>query len=169
VSRGLGSRERQILAALEERPAVYLIDLLPPPHTRAQYASIHRAAMSLQRKGKIVGHGLLGLVSRPGYDLPDRWPRMQSVFKVVDDVTRKWRWRLERMLQTDEEYDRMMEERRRQLQSFDVDLWVTERNRQILEERRRLRDESRNLSVDANLTPRRRRRRRPRRRPRRGL
>jgi hypothetical protein len=101
---------------------VYLIDLLPPPHTHSQYASIHRAARSLARKGRIVSHGVLGLVSRPGYDLsPNRWPRMLSVWKLVDG-------RMERRLVTDEEHDRLMEERRRQSQSVDVDLWVRERN-----------------------------------------
>ena len=112
MSRGPGSRERQILAALEERPPAHLLDLLPPPHTRAQYAAIHRAAMSLARKGRIVSRGL-GWVTRLGY--AGELPLQRSRYDYVSDGPGRWRERLRlvRRLLTDEEYNRLEEEHRR--------------------------------------------------------
>ncbi len=53
MSRGLGVWQRRLLAALEERPTVSLVDVLPRPHARSQYVALHRAAWSLRGKGKV--------------------------------------------------------------------------------------------------------------------
>jgi hypothetical protein len=53
MSRGFGRLERMILAAVEGWPASYLIDLLPVAHTRAQAVALERAAINLEREGKI--------------------------------------------------------------------------------------------------------------------
>ena len=53
MSRGLGVWQRRLLAALEERPTVYLVDVLPRPYARSQYVALHRAAWSLCGKGKV--------------------------------------------------------------------------------------------------------------------
>jgi hypothetical protein len=50
VSRGLGRRERQILARLDKQPALFLADLLPDGYRRAQYISLYRAAHTLLQK-----------------------------------------------------------------------------------------------------------------------
>jgi hypothetical protein len=56
MSRGLGVWQRRLLAALEERPTVSLVDVLPRPHARSQYVALHRAAWSLRWKGKVDIH-----------------------------------------------------------------------------------------------------------------
>jgi hypothetical protein len=56
MSRGLGVWQRRLLAALEERPTVSLVDVLPRPHARSQYVALHRAAWSLRGKGKVDIH-----------------------------------------------------------------------------------------------------------------
>jgi hypothetical protein len=63
MSRGLGLWQRQLLAALEERSTLSLMDVLPRPYSRSQYVALHRAAYSLAEKGKVdivrssrVGH-----------------------------------------------------------------------------------------------------------------
>jgi len=56
VSRGLGVWPRRLLAALEERPTVSLVDVLPRPYARSQYVALHRAAWSLRGKGKVDIH-----------------------------------------------------------------------------------------------------------------
>jgi hypothetical protein len=53
MSRGFGRLERMILAAVEAWPASYLIDLLPVAHTRAQAVALERAAINLEKAGKI--------------------------------------------------------------------------------------------------------------------
>jgi len=53
MSRGLGVWQRRLLAALEERPTVSLVDVLPRPYARSQYVALHRAAWSLRGKGKV--------------------------------------------------------------------------------------------------------------------
>jgi hypothetical protein len=56
MSRGLGVWQRRLLAALEERPTVSLVDVLPRPYARSQYVALHRAAWSLRGKGKVDIH-----------------------------------------------------------------------------------------------------------------
>ena len=53
MSRGLGVWQRRLLAALEERPTVSLVDVLPRPYARSQYVALHRAAWSLRGKGNV--------------------------------------------------------------------------------------------------------------------
>jgi hypothetical protein len=87
MSRGLGRWQIGLLAALEEHPAVYLADLLPPNYPRAQYVALHRAAQTLADKGMVdIWHyGLAGgtnsmWVTRPGYTgRPTRVPRRGDV------------------------------------------------------------------------------------------
>jgi hypothetical protein len=40
MSRGLGVWQRRLLAALEERPTVSLVDVLPRPYARSQYVAL---------------------------------------------------------------------------------------------------------------------------------
>jgi hypothetical protein len=40
MSRGLGVWRRRLLAALEERPTVSLVDVLPRPYARSQYVAL---------------------------------------------------------------------------------------------------------------------------------
>src|SRR5262249_13844506 len=42
MSRGLGVWQRRLLAALEERPTVSLVDVLPRPYARSQSVARHR-------------------------------------------------------------------------------------------------------------------------------
>jgi hypothetical protein len=74
MSRGLGRWQISLLAALEEHPAVYLADLLPPNYPRAQYVALHRAAQTLWSMGRVdIWHtGQAGgtnsmWVTRPGH------------------------------------------------------------------------------------------------------
>ena len=60
MSRGLGVWQRRLLAALEERPTVSLVDVLPRPYARSQYVALHRAAWSLRGKGKVDIHHAQG-------------------------------------------------------------------------------------------------------------
>jgi hypothetical protein len=79
MSRGPGTWQRGILAALEQHPAVYLMDLLPRPRTRSQVVALNRAARLLQQAGKIrmvrwsvtvPGDGRCFVaVARPGYEV----------------------------------------------------------------------------------------------------
>jgi hypothetical protein len=89
MSRGLGKWQRHLLTALDQYPAVFLADLLPPAYPRAQYAALHRAAQQLCERGKVdICHpernaGSYGIwVMRPGYSCNrDQVPRL----KVVGD------------------------------------------------------------------------------------
>jgi hypothetical protein len=86
MSRGLGHWQRGILAALERYPAVYLMDLLPRPRTRAQVVALNRAARQLADAGKVETlHWLCRatkpgfvVVTRPGHSVnhPDNVPRV---------------------------------------------------------------------------------------------
>jgi len=86
MSRGPGTWQRGILAALEKQPAVFLADMLPRPHPRAQYVALHRAASQLERAGKIettrymCGGGAGGaklVIHRPGHRFErDQVPRL---------------------------------------------------------------------------------------------
>jgi hypothetical protein len=51
MSRDLGVWQHRLLAALEERPTVSLVDVLP--YALSQYVALHRAAWSLRGKGKV--------------------------------------------------------------------------------------------------------------------
>ena len=53
MSRGPGSWQRGILAALEQHPAIHLMALLPRPRTRAQVVALNRAARQLAKAGTI--------------------------------------------------------------------------------------------------------------------
>ena len=54
MSRGPGRWQREILAALDQVEAFYLVDLLPDGYTRAQYNGAHRAAVRLDDTGRIA-------------------------------------------------------------------------------------------------------------------
>ena len=51
MSPDLGVWQRRLLAAVEERPTVSLVDVLPRPYARSQYMALHRAAWSLRATG----------------------------------------------------------------------------------------------------------------------
>jgi hypothetical protein len=53
MSRGPGIWQRRILAVLERQPAVFLLELLPRPYTRAQHVALNRAAWKLFEQGRI--------------------------------------------------------------------------------------------------------------------
>jgi hypothetical protein len=53
MSKGPGKWQRAILAALVDREAIYLMDLLPANKTAAQYNAIDRAAIRLWRAGLV--------------------------------------------------------------------------------------------------------------------
>jgi hypothetical protein len=64
MNRGLGVWQRRLLAALEERPTVSMVDVLPPPHARWQYVAPGRVVaaregqdrhLSLATQGTDVG------------------------------------------------------------------------------------------------------------------
>jgi hypothetical protein len=56
MSRGPGKWQRAILAALAEREVFYLLDLLPPNHTKSEYNAASRAAIHLRDAGLIDMH-----------------------------------------------------------------------------------------------------------------
>ena len=53
MSRGLGTKQRTILAALAGRQALYLRDLLPRQCTKAEYNALLRAATKLET-GRLI-------------------------------------------------------------------------------------------------------------------
>jgi hypothetical protein len=88
MSRGPGSWQRGILAALEQHPAIHLMALLPRPRTRAQVVALNRAARQLAKAGKIDCYwtGKFGwpgnvVVARRGYQYDQNqlvaasWPK----------------------------------------------------------------------------------------------
>jgi len=56
MSRGFGKWQRAILAALAERPAFYLVDMLTSAHTKSEYNALSRAAIHLRDAGMIDMH-----------------------------------------------------------------------------------------------------------------
>ena len=52
MSRGPGKWQRQVLSATE-RGWCWLVDILEPGYTRAQYVALHRAATTLADAGRI--------------------------------------------------------------------------------------------------------------------
>lgn len=57
MSRGPGTWQRLILAAVSDGRWRYLVDLLPFGYTPAQYNALNRAAMRLVDDGRIGYHG----------------------------------------------------------------------------------------------------------------
>jgi hypothetical protein len=77
MSRGFGKWQRAILAALAEREAFYLVDILPHRHSKSQYNAVSRAAIHLRDAGMIDMHYWAYshpnvVVSRLGMARPDR-------------------------------------------------------------------------------------------------
>ena len=53
MSRGIGKKQRIILATLADHPAYWLRSLLAPSCTKAEYNSLHRAARKLEAAGLV--------------------------------------------------------------------------------------------------------------------
>jgi len=82
MSKGPGRLQREILAAVASKGAVYLVDLLPEGYTLSQYKAMHRAATRLADAQLVgywtfrcgAGRGQLARVvlTQPGAAKPDR-------------------------------------------------------------------------------------------------
>lgn len=77
MSRGPGRWQREILAALDQVDAFYLVDLLPRVYTRAEYNAAHRAAFRLRETQRVdMWHFAFGtpkvMVCCPGSGKPER-------------------------------------------------------------------------------------------------
>jgi hypothetical protein len=96
MSRGPGKWQRIIINALKQEPAVYLMDLLLDHcrhHKHKQYVALHRAAVTLWKKGRIamstyefgVGSWARVLLHRAGSERPTPRPipRYWSYVKTV--------------------------------------------------------------------------------------
>jgi hypothetical protein len=67
MSKGFGIWQRAILTMFDRHPAVYLVSLLPPAHSRSQVVALNRAARQLANAGKIDVHHWHFATGRPGY------------------------------------------------------------------------------------------------------
>jgi hypothetical protein len=89
MSRGPGVWQRGILAALDQYPAVRLMDLLPRPRTRAQVVALNRAARQLAAAGTInlrhfsrMAASGSTVIARPDYHVRDPWADVIQLRRV---------------------------------------------------------------------------------------
>jgi len=71
MSKGLGKRQRAILATLADHEAFWLRSMLGPSCTKAEYNALHRAALKLEAAGLIEidrwqWHGIFGAKQTKG-------------------------------------------------------------------------------------------------------
>lgn len=71
MSKGYGTKQRMILEKVKELKAFYLADILPWNYQAKDYQSLYRAAVTLEKAGKIaIDRHCLGAIehrSRQGY------------------------------------------------------------------------------------------------------
>ncbi|MHB9081062.1 MAG: hypothetical protein ACYC3X_26620 [Pirellulaceae bacterium] len=93
MSKGLGKRQRDILAHLDhvEAGCCWLVDLLPEIYTRAEYNAVYRAAMTLESSQRIeiakftYGHDTVA-VYRPGLaNFREEASRFSGEYRLVSN------------------------------------------------------------------------------------
>ena len=66
MSRGAGKWQRRILEALEQRPAWFVVSLLPEQFTRAEYVALLRAVGVLEQAGRVEVDRYQCWATKPG-------------------------------------------------------------------------------------------------------
>lgn len=93
MSKGFGTKQRQILAEVERRPwGFYLIELLPENHTESEYQSLFRAFDKLNRAGHVESIVYMCgprryrfgkvLIYKPGLPRPVGRPELERALSV---------------------------------------------------------------------------------------
>lgn len=84
MSRGAGKWQRRVLEALEERPALFVVHLLPERFTRSEYVALLRAVNTLERAGRVGVDRYWCWATKPGRVVVRRPGVSVSVDKLLD-------------------------------------------------------------------------------------
>lgn len=84
MSRGAGKWQRRVLEALAERPAWFVVHLLPQPFTRSEYVALLRAVGALVQSGRVEVDRYQCWATKPGRIVVRRPGVAVSVDKLLD-------------------------------------------------------------------------------------